>query len=117
MSQQQAEQARQQNGNAAPVGVFDSGVGGLTILNELLRELPGERFVYYGDTGNCPYGVRPQEEIQVLAANAARLLLNHEAKLIVVACNAASVSALATLRAGFPFIEFVGVVPAVKPAA
>ena len=101
----------------APVGVFDSGVGGLTILSELLRELPGERYIYFGDTGNCPYGVRPQHEIAELAVNATQLLLNHHAKLIVVACNAASVSALSTLRARFPEIEFVGVVPAVKPAA
>ncbi len=101
----------------APVGVFDSGVGGLTILGELLRELPGERYVYFGDTGNCPYGVRPQQQIAQLAENAARLLLKHRAKLIVVACNAASVSAITTLREKFPHIEFVGVVPAVKPAA
>ena len=52
----------------APIGVFDSGVGGLTILAELLRELPGERYVYFGDTGNCPYGVRSVEEIQDLSA-------------------------------------------------
>ena len=117
MSQQQTEQVIQQRGNTAPVGVFDSGVGGLTVLNELLRELPGERFVYYGDTGKCPYGGRPQEEIQALAANAARLLLNHGAKLIVVACNAASVSARETLRREFKPIKFVVVVPAVKPAA
>jgi len=118
MSQQQIDRVLQGSGDSnSPVGVFDSGVGGLTILCELFRELPGERFVYFGDTGNCPYGVRPREEIQLLAENAARLLLNHHAKLIVVACNAASVSAISDLRAKFPFIEFVGVVPAVKPAA
>jgi glutamate racemase len=118
MSQQQIDPVLRNSGDStSPVGVFDSGVGGLTILSELLRELPGERFVYFGDTGNCPYGVRPQEEIQLLAENAARLLLSHHAKLIVVACNAASVSAISDLRAKFPFIEFVGVVPAVKPAA
>ena len=111
MSQQIMQSSR------APVGVFDSGVGGLTILGELLRELPDERFLYFGDTGNCPYGVRPREEIQLLAANAAQLLLDNRAKLIVVACNAASVSAITHLRASFPHIEFVGVVPAVKPAA
>lgn len=99
-----------------PVGVFDSGVGGLTILAELLRELPGERFVYFGDTGNCPYGVRPRREIQELSAEAARFLLARGAKIIVVACNTASVSALDYLRAHFA-LQFVGVVPAVKPAA
>jgi len=105
----------------APVGVFDSGVGGLTILSELLRELPDERYVYFGDTGNCPYGVRSEEQIQELAIAAARLLLARGAKMIVVACNTASVSALAELRATYsdaaPFVHFVGVVPAVKPAA
>jgi glutamate racemase len=101
----------------APIGVFDSGVGGLTILGELLRDLPDERYIYYGDTGNCPYGVRPKAEIQLLAKNAARLLLSHQAKLIVVACNAATVSAISVLRATFPDIEFVVVVPAVKPGA
>jgi glutamate racemase len=111
MSQQITQSSRD------PVGVFDSGVGGLTILGELLRELPDERFIYFGDTGNCPYGVRPREEIQLLAENAARFLLDHRAKLIVVACNAASVSAITHLRASFPDTEFVGVVPAVKPAA
>lgn len=101
----------------APVGVFDSGVGGLTILSELQRELPGERFIYFGDTGNCPYGVRPATEIQELSRTAARFLLARGAKMIVVACNTASVSALAELRESFPQIRFVGVVPAVKPAA
>ena len=100
-----------------PVGVFDSGVGGITILRELLRELPAERFLYYGDTGNCPYGVRPRAEIQALSLAAARFLIDHGAKIIVVACNTASVSALAELREGLPQVKFVGVVPAVKPAA
>jgi glutamate racemase len=100
----------------SPIGVFDSGVGGLTILRELLRELPDERYVYFGDTGNCPYGVRSEEEIQALSVAAANFLLERGAKIIVVACNTASVSALATVRATFD-TPFVGVVPAVKPAA
>jgi glutamate racemase len=100
----------------SPIGVFDSGVGGLTILRELLCELPDERYVYFGDTGNCPYGVRAEEEIQALSVAAANFLLERGAKIIVVACNTASVSALATLRATFD-TPFVGVVPAVKPAA
>jgi glutamate racemase len=104
-----------------PIGVFDSGVGGLTILSELWRVLPDERFVYFGDTGNCPYGVRPETEIQELSLAAARLLLGRGAKMIVVACNTASVSAVHQLRAALsdqaPFVHFVVVVPAVKPAA
>ncbi|MGH2502971.1 MAG: glutamate racemase, partial [Ktedonobacterales bacterium] len=100
-----------------PVGVFDSGVGGLTILRDLLRELPAERYIYYGDTGNCPYGVRPQSEIAQLSLNAAAFLIAHGAKLIVVACNTASSAAIHTLRAAYPHIKFIAVVPAVKPAA
>ncbi len=102
--------------SGAPVGVFDTGVGGLTILSDLLRELPGERFVYFGDTGNCPYGVRPEEEIQALSVAGVRLLLERGAKAVVIACNTASVTALATLRATYA-VPIVGVVPAVKPAA
>ena len=101
----------------APVGVFDSGVGGLTILRDLLRELPSERYVYFGDTGNCPYGVRPQSEIAQLALNAAEFLIAHGAKLIVVACNTASSAAIHTVRAAYPQLKFIAVVPAVKPAA
>ncbi len=101
----------------APVGVFDSGVGGLTILRELLRELPGERYTYFGDTGNCPYGVRPREEIIQLALNAAEFLIGRGAKLIVVACNTASSAAIHVLRKTHPEIKFIAVVPAVKPAA
>ena len=103
-------------GDTRPVGVFDSGVGGLTILNDLLRELPAERFIYFGDTGNCPYGTRTETDIQQLSFNAARFLLDRGAKILVVACNTASVSALAELRRRFD-VHFVGVVPAVKPAA
>ena len=101
---------------SAPIGVFDSGVGGLTILKELLSELPDERYLYFGDTGNCPYGVRPVAEIQELSRNAVRFLLDRGAKIIVVACNTASVSALAYLRDTFT-CPFIGVVPAIKPAA
>jgi glutamate racemase len=115
------EQAEASGGEASgrrpPVGVFDSGVGGLTILAELLRELPGERYVYFGDTGNCPYGVRQISAIRELSAAAVRFLLARGARIVVVACNTASVSALAYLRAAFGSIPFVGVVPAVKPAA
>ncbi|HEX5440897.1 MAG TPA: glutamate racemase, partial [Ktedonobacterales bacterium] len=81
-----------------------------------LRELPDEQFIYYGDTGNCPYGVRPIAEIQELSRSAVRFLLDRGAKIIVVACNTASVSALADLRGTFD-VPFVGVVPAIKPAA
>jgi glutamate racemase len=101
----------------APIGVFDSGVGGLTILSALREELPAENYVYFGDTANCPYGIRSDDEIVELSIQACRFLIGQGVKLIVVACNTASQAALNGLRATFPFIRFVGVVPAVKPAA
>lgn len=100
-----------------PIGVFDSGVGGLTILSALRKELPFEQFVYFADTAYCPYGVRSDADITTLSVNACRFLLEqHQVKLLVVACNTASQAALNTLRATF-HVPFVGVVPAVKPAA
>jgi len=107
----------QQAGKAeAPIGVFDSGAGGLTILSALRQELPGETYLYFGDTAHCPYGMRSDAEITALSVRASRFLIEQGAKLIVVACNIASQTALSTLRATFS-VPFVGVVPAVKPAA
>jgi glutamate racemase len=100
----------------APIGVFDSGVGGLTILTALRRTLPQEDFVYIGDTAHCPYGIRSEAEVIDLSLRACQFLIQQEVKLIVVACNTASQSALNILRATYE-IPFVGVVPAVKPAA
>lgn len=108
----------ERTGNAeAPIGVFDSGVGGLTILSALRRELSYENFIYFGDTAHCPYGMRSDDEIIDLSTRISRFLIEQGVKLIVVACNTASQAALTTLRATFPSITLVGVVPAVKPAA
>ncbi len=101
----------------APIGVFDSGMGGLTILSALRQELPNENYIYLGDTAHCPYGARSEADITDLSVRISRFLIEQGVKLIVVACNTASQAALATLRATFPSIPFVGVVPAVKPAA
>ncbi len=103
-------------GAMAPIGVFDSGAGGLTILSALRQELPQEDYIYFGDTTHCPYGVRTDAEIAELSLTACRFLLAQGVKLIVVACNTASQAALTTLRATLS-VPFVGVVPAVKPAA
>jgi glutamate racemase len=100
----------------APIGVFDSGAGGLTILSALREELPHEHYIYIGDTAHCPYGVRSDAEIIALTTNACRFLIAQGVKLIVIACNTASQAALSALRATFA-LPFVGVVPAVKPAA
>ncbi len=101
----------------APIGVFDSGVGGLTILSALRQELPYENYIYFGDTAHCPYGTRSDAEIIELSVQICRFLIEQGVKLIVVACNTASQAALNNLRAAFTSIHFVGVVPAVKPAA
>lgn len=101
----------------APIGVFDSGAGGLTILSALRQELPYESYIYFGDTAHCPYGTRSDAEIIELSIQANRFLIEQGVKLIVVACNTASQAALNSLRATFPSVHFVGVVPAVKPAA
>src|SRR3989454_6860795 len=100
----------------APIGVFDSGAGGLTILSALRQELPCENYIYFGDTAHCPYGLRSDAEVIQLSSQASQFLIDQGAKLIVVACNTASQTALNTLRATFA-VPFVGVVPAVKPAA
>src|SRR5712692_1581686 len=101
----------------APIGVFDSGAGGLTILSALRQELPYENYIYFGDTAHCPYGVRSDAEVIELSIQVCRFLIEQGVKLIVVACNTASQAALNNLRATFTSIRFVGVVPAVKPAA
>ena len=101
---------------AAPIGVFDSGAGGLTILTALRRELPHENYIYFGDTAHCPYGMRSEVEIVELSIRAIRFLIEQGVKLVVVACNTASLAALDTLRITFP-VPFVGVVPAIERAA
>jgi glutamate racemase len=101
----------------APIGVFDSGAGGLTILSALREELPYENYIYFGDTVHCPYGTRSDAEIIELSVQACRFLIEQGVKLIVVACNTASQAALNALRATLSPVHFVGVVPAVKPAA
>lgn len=99
----------------APIGVFDSGVGGLSVLRELRSLLPAESFIYYADSAHCPYGGKPAAAIQARAVAITEELLAAGAKLIVVACNTATIAAVEQLRASYP-IPFVGMEPAVKPA-
>ena len=102
--------------NDAPIGVFDSGLGGLTVWSELRRKLPVESLVYYGDGKNCPYGDKSPEEVRKHVDFAVRRLLDRGVKLIVVACNEATAMAIDHLRETYP-VPFVGLEPAVKPAA
>ncbi|MFZ1041398.1 MAG: glutamate racemase [Anaerolineales bacterium] len=100
-----------------PVGIFDSGVGGLSVLRAIRQQMPGESVIYFGDQGHIPYGPRPMGQIQNFSEAITRFLLDKGAKIIVVACNAASAAALTYLRQTFPDASFVGMEPAVKPAA
>lgn len=100
-----------------PIGIFDSGVGGLSVLREIRVQIPEESVVYVGDQGHIPYGPRPLGQIRSFSEVIARFLLEYHAKIIVVACNTASAAALRYLREKFPNIQFVGMEPAVKPAA
>lgn len=99
------------------LGLFDSGVGGLSVVRALLEALPHEAIRYVADSANCPYGSRSADEIRALSEGISRYLIDAGCKLIVVACNTASAAALEHLRRTFPQTPFVGMVPAVKPAA
>ncbi len=100
-----------------PIGIFDSGVGGLSVLRAIRQQMPEELVIYFGDQGHIPYGPRPMGQIQNFSEAITRFLLNKGAKIIVVACNAASAAALTYLRQTFSVMSFVGMEPAVKPAA
>jgi glutamate racemase len=101
----------------APIGIFDSGVGGLSVLRAIRSQLPRESILYLGDQIHVPYGPRPLREVRTFSHAITRFLLVKGAKLIVVACNTASAVALMHLRQEFPDVPFVGMEPAVKPAA
>lgn len=99
-----------------PIGVFDSGIGGLTVLGELLKRLPGETYVYFGDTARVPYGTKSADTVRRFSRDNVRLLLDHGVKMVVVACNTASAEALPELEREFD-IPFVGVIdPGVRAA-
>jgi glutamate racemase len=103
--------------SSRPIGVFDSGVGGLSIVRELRRQMPVESILYFADQGHVPYGPRPMKQVRAFSEGITRFLLDHDADLIVVACNTASAAALRQLREVFHGVRFVGMEPAVKPAA
>lgn len=99
------------------IGVFDSGVGGLTVVREIQKALPGATLVYVGDSKNAPYGPRTEAEIQALSLGQTRYLLQHwRCEVVVLACNTATAAAVALLRDTLPFTPIIGMEPAVKPA-
>ena len=99
-----------------PIGIYDSGRGGLTGWREIRRALPGESLAYLGDGANCPYGSRPREEVQALADAAVARLVELDCKMVVVACNTATAAAIGFLREKYAGMPIVGMEPAVKPA-
>ena len=101
----------------APVGVFDSGVGGLTVAREIMRNLPSEKIVYFGDTARVPYGNKSRETVIRYSHQICRFLQEQQVKAIVVACNTATSAAVRKLREMYPYIPIVGIEPALKPAA
>ena len=102
--------------NNAPIGFFDSGVGGTSIWREVHHRLPMENTIYLADSANAPYGVKSKDEIISLSIKNTELLLQMGCKMVVVACNTATTNAIATLRAQFK-VPFIGIEPAIKPAA
>lgn len=102
--------------NNNPIGIFDSGVGGLTVWKTLLKEFKNESFIYFADSKNCPYGNKTNEEIVKLSASTVDFLIEQECKLIVVACNTATSAAINTLRANYS-VPIIGIEPAIKPAS
>lgn len=100
-----------------PIGVFDSGVGGISVLRELIRIMPEENYLYFGDSLHAPYGTKKLEEVRELTIANVELLLEKGAKSIVVACNTATSAAVAVLRKKYPKLPLVGIEPAIKPAA
>ena len=97
------------------IGIFDSGTGGLSVLREIVRLLPDEKYVYFSDNAHCPYGEKSPEYIRDRCRRITRILLDKGADIIVVACNTATAAAIRTLREEFP-VRFIGMEPAVKPA-
>lgn len=105
------------NKKTDPIAVVDSGMGGITVLRKLHRIMPNENYIYYGDSANSPYGTKTKEEIRSLTVNAVEMLMNRGAKSVVIACNTATSAAAAYLREKYPDYPFVGLEPAIKPAA
>lgn len=99
------------------IAVFDSGVGGISVLRQLWREMPEERYLYFGDSANAPYGTRPTAEIRALTMAVAEKLMARGIKALVVACNTATSAAISELRQRYPDTIIVGIEPALKPAS
>ena len=100
----------------SPIGFFDSGVGGLSVMKEAVSIMPTENFIYFGDSKNAPYGTKELDEVKSLTLNAVDFLLNKNVKSIVVACNTATSAAIEDIRKKYKDISIIGIEPALKPA-
>ena len=100
-----------------PIGVFDSGVGGISVLQELIKVMPNENYIYLGDSKHAPYGTKPLETVRKLTFDNVKKLLDEGAKGLVVACNTATSAAVRLMRGMYPQLPIVGIEPALKPAA
>ena len=100
-----------------PIGVFDSGVGGVSVLRELVKLMPGENYLYFGDSANAPYGEKTTHQVQELTLAAAKAMVEKGVKAMVIACNTATSAAIHLLRARYPDMVVIGIEPALKVAA
>ena len=105
------------NTKSSPVAVFDSGVGGISVLRELVRLMPQENYLYFGDSANAPYGDKTTQEVRELTLAAAQMLVERGIKALVVACNTATAAAIEQLRQQYPQLVVIGIEPALKLAA
>lgn len=99
-----------------PIAVFDSGVGGISVLREMIKIMPGEDFLYYGDSRNAPYGTKSLEEVRGLTISHTKDFIARGAKAVAIACNTATSAAVRILRQMYPNLPLVGIEPALKPA-
>lgn len=103
------------NSKKDPIGIFDSGMGGITVLAEAMKLMPTENFIYYGDSLNAPYGIRPKEDVKELSLEVCDFLISKKVKAIVVACNTATSASVSDMRKLYS-VPIVGMEPALKPA-
>lgn len=101
--------------NDRPIGIFDSGIGGITVLKQIIKKLPSEKYIYYADTDNVPYGTKPKEKVKKYINQAVEFLISKNVKAIVIACNTATSIAVKELREKYT-IPIIGIEPAAKPA-
>ncbi len=102
--------------DSRPIGVFDSGIGGISVLREIVELMPNENYIYYGDSKHAPYGEKKREEIQALSENCVSFLLDKNVKAIVIACNTATSACADLLRHKYSDMPIIGIEPALKPA-